>query len=95
MIRQTDRKENHRVNINAGNGIDFGDRLVVSPSEFASLLGRSATFGYRRIYDGSVKVITGHGRMMIPLQEVERFLASAAVYNGAKHKRSGGRSNGK
>jgi len=43
-------------------------------------------YGYRRVYDGSVKVIKGHGRMMIPVAEVERFLATAVIYNGTKRK---------
>jgi hypothetical protein len=71
---------------NAEHGLFLDDRLAFSPAEFARLLGRSATFGYRRIYDGSVRVVTGHGRMLVPRSEIERFLSTAAFYDGVKVK---------
>ncbi len=57
-------------------------RVAISPAEFAKLFGKSTTWGYREIYAGRVKTITQHGRILIPSKEVERILASAAVYEG-------------
>lgn len=57
-------------------------RVAFSPGEFASLFGKSQTWGYRQIYAGKVKAITEHGRILIPAKEVERLLASAGIYNG-------------
>jgi hypothetical protein len=61
--------------------VPVNDRLGFSPAEFAALNNRSATWGYRRIYCGDVKVIAGAGRLLIPRSEIDRFLARAAEYN--------------
>jgi len=61
--------------------IPVNDRLGFSPAEFAALNGKSATWGYRKIYRGDVKVIADCGRLLIPRSEIERFLARAAEYN--------------
>jgi hypothetical protein len=61
-------------------------RLTLSPCEFASLFGRSQTWGYRQIYAGKVKTITEYGRILIPAAEVDRILASAGIYQGLKIK---------
>jgi hypothetical protein len=61
--------------------INLSDRLVFSPAEFAALNGKSATWGYRRIYHGDVKVISTAGRILIPRTEVDTFLARADQYN--------------
>jgi hypothetical protein len=61
--------------------IDLNQRLALSPREFGTALGKSATFGYRAIYRGWVKPIADCGRLMIPISEVHRFLARAAEYN--------------
>jgi hypothetical protein len=61
--------------------IPLGERLGYSPAEFGALNGKSATWGYRRIYHGDVKVISDCGRLIIPRSEVDRFLARAAEYN--------------
>ena len=65
----------------ARESVPLNDRLSFSPGEFAALNGRSCTWGYRRIYDGGVKVIADAGRLLIPRSEVEKFLAKAAQYN--------------
>ena len=59
-------------------------RVAFSPGEFATLFGKSQTWGYRQIYAGKVKTITQHGRILIPAAEVERILAEAGIYNGEK-----------
>ena len=62
------------------------ERVAYTPKEFADLFGRSQTWGYRKIYDGTVKVITEHGRKLIPASEVDKILDSAK----AKKTPSGG-----
>ena len=49
-------------------------KLVLTPTEFASLLGRHYTWTYRQIYAGKVRVISNLGRIMIPRTEVDRLL---------------------
>jgi hypothetical protein len=61
--------------------VSLNDRLGFSPAEFAALNGKSATWGYRRIYHGDVKVIANAGRILIPRSEVDAFLARADEYN--------------
>ncbi|MEM6823015.1 MAG: hypothetical protein AAF558_13880 [Verrucomicrobiota bacterium] len=61
------------------------EKVVITPEEFAALFGKSQTWGYRQLYAGKVKVITGYGRLMIPASEVERLLESAAPYEGAAY----------
>ncbi|MGB8168935.1 MAG: hypothetical protein WCF18_15665 [Chthoniobacteraceae bacterium] len=60
------------------------ERVSFSPGEFATLFGKSQTWGYRQIYAGKVKTIVEYGRLQIPASEVERILASAARYEGQK-----------
>ncbi len=62
------------------------DRVAFSPGEFASLFGKSQTWGYRQIYAGKVKTVTEIGRILIPAAEVERILGKAGTYNGLKPK---------
>ena len=59
-------------------------RVAYSPGEFATLFGKSQTWGYRQIYAGHVKTITEHGRILIPAAEVDRILGKAGIYNGEK-----------
>ena len=73
--------------------IPLGDRIALSVAEFARLVGRSATYGYRQIYAGRVKPISDAGRMLIPRGEIDRFLARAAEYN-PKPKAKAGDENG-
>ena len=56
-------------------------RLAFSPFEFGHILGRSETWAYRQLYNGTVKAISDAGRLLIPLSELDRFLARAAEYN--------------
>lgn len=57
-------------------------RVAYSPGEFATLFGKSQTWGYRQIYGGKVNAITEHGRILIPAKEVEKVLESAGIYSG-------------
>lgn len=63
-----------------------GERVAFSPGEFAALFGKEQTWGYRQLYSGKVKATTEYGRTMIPASEVERILATAGIYEGAKPK---------
>jgi len=60
------------------------ERVVLTPTEFASIFGRHYTWAYRQIYAGKVKVISKLGRIMIPRSEVDRLLQSTETYNGKK-----------
>ena len=64
---------------------------ALSPTETAVAFGRSPTWGYRKIYDGTFKVISSGGRLMIPRAEIERFIARADKYDP----KSGGERNGR
>jgi hypothetical protein len=61
--------------------IDLNERLSFSPKEFSEANGKSATWGYRQVYSGKVKVISDCGRLLIPRSEVDRFLARASEYD--------------
>jgi hypothetical protein len=61
--------------------IPLNERLGYSPTEFASLFGRSPTWGYRQIYAGRVKPVAGCGRIIIPRSEVDSVLARRREYN--------------
>ena len=43
------------------------ERVVLTPTEFASIFGRHYTWAYRQIYAGKVKVISKLGRISMPL----------------------------
>ena len=60
---------------------ECAQRLAFSPFEFGHVLGRSETWAYRRVYDGTVKAISDSGRLLIPRSELDRFLARACQYN--------------
>lgn len=60
------------------------ERVVLTPTEFASLFGRHYSWAYRQIYAGKVKVISKLGRMMIPRSEVDRLLQGKETYNGRR-----------
>lgn len=62
-------------------------RLAYTPGEFAEFFGKSQTWAYRQIYANKIKAISAHGRIIIPLSEVERILGAAEEYNGRKRKR--------
>lgn len=59
--------------------IKLSERVVLTPTEFASSFGRHHTWAYRLIYAGKVKVITKWGRMMIPRSEVDRLVQSKEI----------------
>jgi hypothetical protein len=65
----------------AHESVKLNQRFAYSPKEFGEANGKSATWGYRQIYSGKVKVISDCGRLLIPRSEIERFLARAAEYN--------------
>ena len=54
-------------------------RVAYSPVEFAAMFGRSATWTYRRCYEGSVKACRVGGRMMIPAAEADKLLKAEPV----------------
>jgi hypothetical protein len=58
------------------------DQAAYSPAHFAARFGRSPVWAYRLLYAGKVKAITGFGRILIPHSELERLLATAAIYEG-------------
>ena len=57
---------------------DAASRLAYSPSEAAIACGRTPTWGYRRIYDGTFRCTSEGGRLMIPASEIAHFLAAPA-----------------
>ena len=61
-----------------------GEKVVLTPTEFAALFGRHYSWAYRQIYAGKVTVISHLGRIMIPRSEVQRLLEMKDVYNGKK-----------
>jgi len=58
----------------------------LTPTEFGKRYGRSASFAYRMIYQGRVKVLPGM-RFAIPVAEVLRFESQVVIYNGRKPSR--------
>ena len=56
-------------------------RLAFSPFEFGHVLGKSETWAYRQLYNGTVKAISDAGRLLIPRSELDRFLDRASQYN--------------
>jgi hypothetical protein len=61
--------------------IPLGERVALSPAEFAALCGRSPTWAYRQIYAGRIKPICDCGRLLIPRSEMDSFLARKVEYN--------------
>lgn len=56
------------------------DRAAVTLNEFGALFGKSNPWPYRQVYAGRVRVIKELGRMMVPISEIKRLMASAEVY---------------
>lgn len=54
-------------------------RAAYSPVEFAALFGRSATWAYRRAYEGAIQVVKIGGRMMIPAGEADKLIKAAPI----------------
>ena len=55
----------------------------LTPVQFGARYGRSASFAYRMIYQGRVRILPGV-RFLIPLAEVLRFEEGVEVYSGRK-----------
>ncbi len=70
------------------------NRLGYPPSEFARLVGRHPSWGYRQLYAGNVKAVTTLGRILIPASEVERVMATAEPYNPKPKKRKAQKAQG-
>lgn len=62
------------------------DQVTYTPAEFAKVFGKERTWAYRQLYAGKVQAITELGRTLIPKKEVDRLLAEAGRYLGAKAK---------
>jgi hypothetical protein len=69
-----------RLSDQTANSIPISERAALTPAEFAALFGHEQSWGYRQIYAGKVRVIKGHGRMMIPKGEIERLQQMAAFW---------------
>lgn len=61
-------------------------KITYTPAEFAEVFGKERTWAYRQLYAGKVQAITELGRTLIPKSEVDRLLAEAGRYLGAKAK---------
>jgi hypothetical protein len=81
IIPHSQRAQTHSRAARNPQPINLNERFGFSPKEFAEANGKSATWAYRQIYSGKVKVISDCGRILIPRSEVDRFLARAAEYN--------------
>jgi len=60
-----------------GKPVPLAEKVVLSPTEFATLFGRHYTWAYRQIKAGRIKVVTETGRILIPRTEVDRILNGA------------------
>ena len=58
----------------------------LTPKQFGARYNKSASFGYRMIYEGRVKVLPDV-QFAIPIAEVIKFESETVVYNGRKCKR--------
>ena len=52
------------------------ERLAYSPGELAKALGISKTYAYSLLREGRIRSIRVGSRWLIPVREVEAFLAS-------------------
>ena len=67
-----------------GSAPSLSEKVTLTPTEFASLFGKSFNWTYRQIYAGKIKVISDFGRMMVPRSEVDRLLQQREIYSGKK-----------
>lgn len=79
----------HKQSRVAREPIQLHERVALSPSEFAALNGRSASWAYRLLYRGIIKAISDCGRLLIPRSEVESFIARATRYNPRRNEGGG------
>ena len=64
-----------------GNLESISHQLAFSPAEAAICCGKSASWAYRLIYAGKLRVLNAEeGRLLIPRSEIERFLSGADKY---------------
>jgi hypothetical protein len=57
------------------------ERAAYSLAEFAAALGKHPTWAYRRAWKGDIAVISGFGKMLVPVSELKRVLGTAKPYN--------------
>ena len=55
-------------------------QIIYSVAESAKKLGVSDTTVYRQIYAGNLKVLSGFGRIRIPLSELEKITGRLTTY---------------
>jgi hypothetical protein len=60
----------------------------LTPKQFGQRYNKSASFAYRMIYAGRVRVLPGV-RLVIPISEVIKFESETVTYNGRKRRRKG------
>jgi excisionase family DNA binding protein len=53
------------------------ERLAYSPGELAKAIGISKTYAYTLVRNGRIKSIRVGSRWLVPVREVEAFLAKA------------------
>jgi hypothetical protein len=63
------------------------NRAAMTPAEFGALYGKSPTWSYRLIYDGTIRVIKPNGRIMIPVGEIERLNGTAHFHTKSCRRR--------
>jgi hypothetical protein len=68
-------------------------QLAFSPAEAAITCGKSPTWAYRRIYDGTFRATTEGGRLLIPASEITHFLSGAEKYAPQPKAKIGGEGN--
>lgn len=59
--------------------VPISERSALTPREAAGLFGKSETWGYRRIWDGTFKAVKIAGQVYILRSEVNRLLADATL----------------
>lgn len=59
-------------------------RVAVSPREFAALFGRHQSWAYRLLYANKIKAVTTFGKLLIPVAEADKIVASATSYDPKK-----------
>jgi len=53
------------------------DRIAYSFDETAALFGREKSWVYRQVKAKKISVIRGYGKMMVPISEIDRIVATA------------------
>lgn len=55
-------------------------RLAYTPKEVGAFFGHSASWAYRLIWAGKLKVLEGCDSVMVPVTEIERFVSEAEPF---------------